>query len=306
MITKIVLKDSHKNLYTLPHNILKLSCYAVGKSTSLEFSVVSRDLYLTQGNEVFLYIDDILHFSGTIFAFSKDYNTISAIAYDNLIYLKSKDTLLIKNSTASEVISDICSKIGVTAGKIADTSYVLPYNLFENTSYFDIVNKILSDSKQISGNTYFLTAKNGSIDLINRASDFNIVQIDENALISTYQETSSQDIYNAIHVYQVSESGIITSFYAYDNNSISILGKFQKSINVDRNLSVAQCNLIAQNYLTECEKSTFSMQIDVISFKIINIYDIILLNSQKFYVLESILNISASSEIYTLTLEKVV
>ncbi|MFI3227910.1 MAG: hypothetical protein R3Y09_10975 [Clostridia bacterium] len=306
MITKITLTDSYGNIYELPHKNLKLSAYAFSKATSLEISVVSRDLFVEQGNTLSLYINGNLYFLGKIFEFSSDYNEISITAYDNLLYFKSKDTILVKNTTASTLLKEVCAKIGLHTGSIIDTSYCLPYTLYENTSYFDIFSSILDSTSQISAKNYVLSDKLGYITLVEQNCYSKTIEVDEKFLLSTYSHTSAQDTCNVVHVYQISETGEISSFYAYNEQSISKIGKIQKSLNVDRNLSTAQCNLIAQNTLQENENTSFYLEISIIALEIVNIYDILQMNGGYYQVLESILNISGSSETYSLLLERVV
>ncbi|MFI3114539.1 MAG: hypothetical protein R3Y12_00185 [Clostridia bacterium] len=304
MITKITLKDFNEYLYELPHNILKISAYAKGKATALEFNVISSELKLVGGEEINMYIDGNLHFSGKIFDFSKSFDTISIMAYDNLIYFKSKDTILIKNDSASTIIKQICSKIGVNSGEISSTGYVLPYVLYENMTYFDIVNAILDSSFQVSGVKYYMSDDNGSICLNPQKNNNRIVNIDDSVLISITDDSFLANIYNAIHVYQISTSGTVLSYYAYDNSLILQLGKIQKSVNVDRNLTVAQCNLIAQNMLLDSTQAIFCLQIEIIALFTIKIFDIIVINGERYYVVESVLTINSSKEVYLLTLEK--
>lgn len=306
MITKIIFENFNGDCYELPHNILKLSVFSSSKASSLEVNIISNSLEVAQGDKISLYIDENLHFLGKIFSFSKNYDTISLIAYDSLIYFKAHDTFIVKNKTASTVLSEICSKIGVSTGEITNTGYVLSYNLFENMSYFDIIDSILQSTRSVSSVSYLLYDKLGSICLIAQNSSYNTIEIDENFLLSTYEEDCANNVYNCIHVYQISSSGSLSSYYAYDNSSISTLGKLQKNINVDRNLTVAQCNLIANNTLSEYKNSTFYIEIEVIALEIITIFDIIVLNLEKYCILEIILNITPTKETYTLTLEKVV
>lgn len=304
MITKIEIQDLNGILYDISYNMLKFSTFSSGKATSLEFKILTQSFEIQEGFSVALYLFDEIYFKGTIFEYSKEFDHISVIAYDNLIYFKSKDTLIVKNKTANTVISEICAKLNLTAGEFSNTEYYLPYCLYENTSYFDIFNDILLNTSNISSNYYKIYDNLGEIFL--KPINFNtkLLEIDISLLLSYCERSSSQNIYNTVHIYQISATGNISSYYAYDYESIKTLGKIQKSLNVDRNLTSAQCNLIAKNTLIECEKAIFSYEIQIIATEIINIYDILLINDVKYRVISSILNINGNSETYTLSLEK--
>lgn len=304
MITKVILKETNGNLYEIPHNILKYSRFASSKATSLEITMVSRDIYIKNGYQIMLYIDENLHFLGTIFNFSRNYDTVSITAYDNLMYFKSKDTFILKNITATQCVKEICSKIGVEYGEIYSTGYVLPYNFFENTPYFDIIESILSDTKQVSGENFVLYDDLGKICLTRKDENNKVYVVTDEILLENYFESSSNDIFNSVLVYQTDIWGNITKYYAKNDASISLLGQIQKTLNVDRNLTSAQCNLIAKNLLLEGENTTFTMQIDIIALEILNIYDILIINDVKYRIIELFLGINANNNIYTLTLER--
>lgn len=75
---------------------------SVGK---LEFDLVKIDNFtLSNGNTVYLDVDGVGIFKGYIFKYTiTDKDTIRVTCYDQLRYLKIKDTLALEAGTASDV-----------------------------------------------------------------------------------------------------------------------------------------------------------------------------------------------------------
>ncbi len=102
------------------------------------------ELDFTEGDHVRLRIDDVDVFYG--FVFTKKRNkqgTISVTAYDQLRYLKNKDTYVYENKTASEFVRMIASDFHLQTGDIEDTKFKIPSRVEENTSLFDMIQNAL-------------------------------------------------------------------------------------------------------------------------------------------------------------------
>lgn len=110
----------------------------------LTFKVPKDDvLDFTEGNAVAFKVNDTAVFNGYVFEKSHDKdNIISVMCYDSLRYLKSKDCLVYKNKTASELIKEICSdyKLPVddSTGGFADTQVKISH-VEDNKSLADII-----------------------------------------------------------------------------------------------------------------------------------------------------------------------
>lgn len=124
-----------------------------GSPGQLDFTVVKEnsisseeydDLDFTEGDHVRLRIDEVDVFYG--FVFTKKRNkqgTISVTAYDQLRYLKNKDTYVYENMTASELVRMIASDFHLQTGDIEDTQFKIPSRVEENTSLFDMIQAAL-------------------------------------------------------------------------------------------------------------------------------------------------------------------
>ena len=124
-----------------------------GSPGQLTFTVIKEnsisseeydDLDFAEGDHVRLRIDDVDVFYG--FVFTKKRNkqgTISVTAYDQLRYLKNKDTYVYEDKTASELVQMIASDFHLQTGVIEDTKFKIPSRVEENTSLFDMIQNAL-------------------------------------------------------------------------------------------------------------------------------------------------------------------
>ena len=102
----------------------------------LSFTVIQDSiLELTEGDAVRMKVDGQNVFYGFIFKKSceKDFR-IKITAYDQLRYLKNKDTYVYTNKTASEVVKMIAADFQMNTGTIEDTGFKIASRIENNTS----------------------------------------------------------------------------------------------------------------------------------------------------------------------------
>ena len=116
-----------------------------GVPGKLTFNVISDHiLNFSEGSAVQLRVDGAKVFFGFVFTQKRDKeNRISVTAYDQLRYLKNKDTYMYENQTASEVIRMIAADFALNVGEIEDTGYVIAERSEMDTSLFDIIQNAL-------------------------------------------------------------------------------------------------------------------------------------------------------------------
>ena len=129
-----------------------------GAPSTLKFSVVKDGIIdFTEGNSVRLKVDGENVFYGFVFAKSRDKEQIiSVTAYDQLRYLKNKDTYVYTNKTASDVIRMIIADFELNAGTIEDTSFVIATRTEDNKELFDVIYNALDLELVNKGNLFIL------------------------------------------------------------------------------------------------------------------------------------------------------
>lgn len=212
-----------------------------GSPGRLTFNVVKDSaLNFTEGNAVRLTIKGAKIFFG--FVFSKKSNkeeTISVTAYDQLRYLKNKETYVYANKTATQLIKMIASDFALNVGSLENTAWKIPSRVEDNKTLFDIIQTALDLTLQNKKKLYILYDDFGKLTLKNVTSMKLPVLIDEETG-ENYDYTSSIDgeTYNKIKLsYTNEEAGKREIYIAQDSANINRWGLLQYFESIDENVN---------------------------------------------------------------------
>ena len=116
-----------------------------GSPGQLTFKVVKDGiLNFTEGNAVRLKVNGKNVFYGFVFIKKRDKDgIISVTAYDQLRYLKNKDTYVYTNKTAGEFIQMVASDFNMQTGTIQNTGYKIASRVEDNVALFDMAQNAL-------------------------------------------------------------------------------------------------------------------------------------------------------------------
>ncbi len=78
-------------------------------------------------------------------------NIVTITAYDQIRYLKNKDTLVYENKTADGVVALIGEKYGFNIGTLANTVWVIASRVEDNVSLLDMISNALDQTLQNTG-----------------------------------------------------------------------------------------------------------------------------------------------------------
>lgn len=140
-----------------------------GVPGKLEFSVVKdKVLSFQEGNAVSIQVDDKDLFYGYVFTKKRNKDgTIKVTAYDQLRYLKNKDTYNYENLTAGGLVKKIAKDFLLKTGEIENTAYVIKGRLEDNKTLFDIIQTALDLTLQNTKKMYILYDDFGRLTLKN-------------------------------------------------------------------------------------------------------------------------------------------
>ena len=201
-----------------------------GSPGQLTFKVVYDGVVdFAEGDRVRLKVDDDEIFYGFIFTLKRDKDQIISItAYDQLRYLKNKDTYVYKNKTAGEVVQMIAADFNLQVGEIENTGFKIASRVEDNSALFDIIQNALDLTLQNQNKMFVLFDKFGKITLKSLENMKVDVLIDEetgenfeysssidsetyNKIKLTYEneETGKRDIYIAQHGQNINDWGVL-------------------------------------------------------------------------------------------------
>lgn len=203
----------------------KLS-FRVLKDDVLDFSEGSAVRMKENGDEVFF---------GFVFKQQRSKEQIITVtAYDQLRYLKNKDTIVYENKTADQFLRMVADDYRLKVGVLEDTGYIIESRVEENTSLFEMVQNALDLTLQNTGELFVLYDDFGKLTLKHLSSmavgsPGAYLMIDEETG-ENFEYTSSIDdnTFNKIKLtYDNEETGFREVYIAQDSGNINKWGILQ-------------------------------------------------------------------------------
>jgi hypothetical protein len=208
-----------------------------GTPGKITFNVISDgNITFQEGNAVRLKVDDTDVFYGFIFTKKSDKDRIiSVVAYDQLRYLKNKETYVYKKKTASDLVKLLAAKFNLNLGSIEDTEYILESRVEDNKTIFDMIQTALDVTLQNKNKMYVLYDDFGKIALKDIESmKLNLAVGEETAENYSYQSSIDGETYNKIKLsYANKNTGKREIYIAQDSNNINAWGVLQYFDTID-------------------------------------------------------------------------
>lgn len=197
----------------------------------LSFKVIKDDvLEITEGDAVRMKVDGSNVFYGFIFKLKRDKEQlISVTAYDQLRYLKNKDTYVYENKTAGQVIKMIANDFHLQTGTIASTGYKIPSRVEDNKTLFDIIQNALDLTLQNKKKMYVMYDDFGKITLKSLDSmKLNLLIDEETGENFDYTSSIDENTYNKVKlIYDNDKTGKRDVYIAQDSKNINQWGVLQ-------------------------------------------------------------------------------
>lgn len=202
----------------------------------LVFKVLKDDvLDFSEGSPVRMRVDGENVFFGFVFKQQRAKDQIITVtAYDQLRYLKNKDTKVYEGKTAAQFTRMIAEDFSLNVGVLEDTEYVIESRVEENTSLFEMIANALDMTLTNTGEMFVLYDDFGKLTLKSLYSMYvgvpsAYLMIDEETG-ENFDYTSSIDdnTYNKIKLtYDNESSGKREIYIAQDSENMNRWGILQ-------------------------------------------------------------------------------
>lgn len=235
-----------------------------GQPGRLQFEVVKTSaLEFDEGDAVRFSVDGKPFFYGFIFEKSRkgsNPKVISVTAYDQLYYLKNKDTYVYKNKTASDLIRMIAQDFHLSLGLLEPTPVLLS-RTEDDVSLFDIIQNALDLTMNETSMVYCLYDKVGKLTLSSMASMMYGLIIDEDVVGDFDYKTSIADnTYNRIKlVYEDPDTGQRQIYLAQDGLNVNKWGVLQYYEKID-DKNMAQLKAMSLLKLFDAKTRTITLK----------------------------------------------
>lgn len=194
--------------------------------------VKTPGLSFQEGDPCRFSVDGTPVFYGFVFEKSRKGSTddiIQITVYDQLYYLKSKDTYVYTNKTAADVIRMIAEDFQLNVGDLEDTGYTIGSRVEDNKTLFDIIQTALDETLKATSQMYVLYDDVGKLTLKNIGSMKLGLLIDEDTAGDfDYKSSIASQTYDKIKLsYENKDTGAREIFVAQDSANINQWGVLQ-------------------------------------------------------------------------------
>ena len=226
-----------------------------GSPGQLQFKVVAGSSTFTEGDAVRMRVDGQNVFYGFVFKQKRERdNIVTVTAYDQLRYLKNKDTYVYENKTASQLIQMIAGDFRLNLGTIESTGFNIESRIEENTSLFDMIQNALDLTLQNTKALYVLYDDAGRLTLRSLGNmRINALISAETAENFDYESSIDGNTYNKIKLtYDNEKSGTREVYIAQDGANMNQWGVLQyfDTLKDDEN-GAAKANALLSLYNTK-------------------------------------------------------
>lgn len=202
-----------------------------GTPGELKFKVIGdKELKLTEGNPVRFKFDGKNVFYGFCFTRSGDKEKILDVtAFDQLRYLKNKDTYAYTNKTAGEFLKMVAKDFNLKTGTIENTNYKIPSRVEENTALIDMIQNAIDLTLQHKEALYVLYDDFGKLCLKNiKSMQVDLLIDEETGENYDYKSSIDSNTYNKIKLtYDNDKTGKREVYIAQDSKNINNFGVLQ-------------------------------------------------------------------------------
>ena len=218
---------------------IQLDLERKGSPGKLKFSYFNDgNIKAEEGNQVKLTVDGMDVFFGFLFSkkiSSQDSSFVECTAYDQLRYLKNKDTYVYNNLTAGEVIKLIAEDFRLNIGELEDTGYKIPRREEQNKTLFDIIQNAIDETLQNTGKLYVFYDNVGKLTLKNIESMKLDLLIDTSTAVGyEYNSSIDSNTYNQVKVvYKNTKDKTNDIFLVKSGESINKWGVLQLNESVE-------------------------------------------------------------------------
>lgn len=197
----------------------------------LTFTVIKDEaLGFQEGNPVLFKYNGNKIFYGFVFTKERQNNDkIKVTAYDQLRYLKNKDTYVFTNKSAVQILKTIAADFNLNFGSADDTKYYIPTLTADNKELFEIIQMALDETTANTNEVFVLYDEFGKL-ILNNMKDMrlNILIDEETGESFNYTTSIDNETYNKVKlVYEDKKNGKREVYIAQDTNNINKWGVLQ-------------------------------------------------------------------------------
>lgn len=240
----------------------------LGSPDEFKFSIIDDKLPLNEGSIVRFKYHNLIMFYGYIF--SKSYSekkTIEVKAYNQMRYLKNKDSMVFPSQTVNERFEQICKLCGLKYAIYTKTYYKLPPEVCDDKTYWEMIESAIDKTLIGKGEMFIVREMNGILVLIEVSKLRTNYVIGDDSLALEYEfETSIEDdTFNTVKLVKDNDKTKKREVYIVkDSSTIAKWGKLQYFEKVNDKMTPQQIQERANNIIKIKNRVTKSLKVNCI------------------------------------------
>jgi len=213
----VIIIQTRNHLYTpLTAEGITLEFCRAGAPGKLMFQVVKGSASsFHEGDRVELSMGGEALFSGFVFTKRRQFGgVITVTAYDQIRYLKNRDTYAYEDLTATELVRLVAGDWGLSCGEIAETGYLIPGRVENGRPLLDMIQTALDLTAAQTGHLFVLYDRAGALTLSHVENMALDTLIHEGSIANfDYSSSIDRDSYSSVRLYRTEGAAGETVFH---------------------------------------------------------------------------------------------
>lgn len=240
MLTLIIQNADNGEIYDVSELIIKaeLSYSMHGQAGRLDVELLQDELVnYAEGSQVSLKANEDNLFYGYLFTKGiKENENVTITCYDQLRYLRNKDTYVLKEMTSGQVVEKLCKDFNLKYKVIDDASRKISPRIHDNKTLYEIIDYGLTEILVNDGQWLIIRDNNGTIEQVDVETLKSDIIIGDESLLTAYDYESSidKDTFNQVKLVRENEETEKREVYIVkDSSTINKWGVLQYFEHVD-------------------------------------------------------------------------
>ena len=190
---------------------MTITTYLRDTPGKLEFTVLAKDpLTFSEGATVSVVLDGYNMFKGFVFkkSYSEVTDEVKVTCYDQMRYLKNKDSRVFENMTCSKIFEQLCKDFVLKYKVVDASSHICAPRSEDATSLYDMIQNAQDDTLTNAKEWYFVRDNFGTLEHLNIKSCLRPEVLGDKSLVTgfDYETSIDDDVYNQIKLYRDNQS----------------------------------------------------------------------------------------------------
>lgn len=256
---------------------ITITTYLEDNPGKLEFDILVKDpLTFSHGSTVSVILDGHKMFKGFVFKKSctEHHQKMSVTCYDQLRYLKNKDTRVFENVTSNQIFEKLCKDFVLKYKTVVPSTHICAPRSEDAVTLYDMIKNALYDTLANTGQWYFIRDNFGVLEHNNIMACLRPEVLGDKSFVTgfNYESSIDEDVYTQIKLYRDNqETGKREVFIVNDtvNGGMKLAqwGILQLYEKVDEKYNIAQIEARALQMLKYYCSARNSLTLDCLGIK---------------------------------------